>query len=100
VLTNIPEPEILSVDHTIAYKNLSESFFNSFDPEDYTRLNANAKAMLREKAQASDLMQEARLEGNQLIRIMDFIVRSAGWSLFIQSPDSNLPLPADSFLLD
>jgi hypothetical protein len=98
VLTNIPEPEILSVDHTIAYKNLSESFFNSFDPEDYTRLNANAKAMLREKAQASDLMQEARLEGNQLIRIMDFIVRSAGWSLFIQSPDSNLPLPADSLL--
>ena len=54
--------------------------------------------MLREKAQASDLMQEARLEGNQLIRIMDFIVRSAGWSLFIQSPDSNLPLPADSLL--
>lgn len=98
VLSNIPEPEILSVDHTIAYKNLSESFFNSFNPEDYTRLNANAKAMLREKARGSDLMQEARLEGNQLIRIMDFIVRSAGWSLFIQTPDSRVPLPADSLL--
>ncbi|WP_282775849.1 DUF4230 domain-containing protein [Phaeodactylibacter xiamenensis] len=98
VLSHIPEPEILSVDHTIAYKNLSESFFNSFAPEDYTRLNANAKAMLREKAKGSDLMQEARLEGNQLIRIMDFIVRSAGWSLFIQTPGSNVPLPADSLL--
>ncbi|MEQ8704287.1 MAG: DUF4230 domain-containing protein [Phaeodactylibacter sp.] len=99
ILSHIPEPEILSVDHSIAYKNLSESFFNSFAPEDYTRLNANAKAMLREKARESELMQEARLEGNQLIRIMDFMVRSAGWSLFVQHPGQNTPVPADSLLL-
>lgn len=99
LLSHIPEPEILSVDHTIAYKNLSESFFNSYGPEDYTRLNANAKAMLREKARESKLMQDARLEGNQLIRIMDFIVRSAGWSLFIEAPGSDAPVPADSLLL-
>lgn len=100
VLSHIPEPEILSVDHSIAYKNLSESFFNSFGPDDYTRLNANAKAMLREKVQDSELMQKAQLEGNQLIRIMDFIVRSAGWSLYIQQSDDKGPIPADSLLLD
>lgn len=99
VLSEIPAPEILSVDHSIAYKNLSESFFNSFGPEDYTRLNANAKAMLREKAQESKLMQEAQLEGNQLIRIMEFIVRSAGWTLYIEETGRNEPLPVDSFLL-
>lgn len=95
ILSNIPAPQILSIDHELAYKNLSESFFNSFSPEDYTRLNANAKAVLRQKAQESRLMDEARLEGNQLIEIMDFIVRSAGWTLLLEQPGRD-PLPLDS----
>ncbi|NBC06031.1 MAG: DUF4230 domain-containing protein [Bacteroidetes bacterium] len=86
ILSNIPEPEILSIDHNLEYKNLTESFFNSFEPEDYTALNANAKAVLRQKAEESRLMQEARLEGNQLIRIMQFIVESAGWTLVVEQP--------------
>lgn len=100
VLSNIPEPQILSVDHSIAYKNLTESFFNSFDPEDYTRLNANAKAMLKEKAQDSELMKKARFEGNQLIDIIDFIVRSAGWTLWVHPADQTAPVPIDSLLLN
>ena len=86
ILSNIPEPDILSIDHDLEYKNISESFFNSFGPKDYTALNANAKAVLREKARESRLMQEAQLEGNQLIRIMQFIVESAGWTLVVEQP--------------
>jgi hypothetical protein len=86
ILSNIPEPEILSIDHDLEYKNLTESFFNSFEPEDYTALNANAKAVLRKKAQESRLMKEASLEGNQLIRIMQFIVESGGWTLVVEQP--------------
>lgn len=95
ILSNIPVPQILSIDHELAYKNLTESYFNSFSPEDYTRLNANAKAVLRQKAQESRLMDEARLEGNQLIEIIDFIVRSAGWTLLLEQPGRE-PLPLDS----
>lgn len=95
LISNIPEPEILSVDHQVAYKNLSESFFNTFSAEDYTRLNANAKAMLAQKAQESRLMQEAALEGNQLLEIMKFIVEAAGWTLAVEQP-AGAVVPIDS----
>lgn len=96
LLSNIPEPEILSIDHSIAYKNLSESFFNTFTAEDYTRLNANAKAMLKAKARESDLMRAAELEGNQLINVISFIVKSAGWQLQVEQPGRQPPVPYDS----
>lgn len=98
ILDSIPKPEILSIDHTLEYENLTESFFNSFDADDYTRLNANAKAVLRKKAQESRLMQEARLEGNQLLRIMQFIVESAGWKLVVNRPGQP-GMPLDSLQL-
>ncbi len=100
LLSNIPEPEVLSIDHSITYKNLSESFFNTFTAEDYTRLNANAKAMLKSKARESDLMREAELEGNQLINIISFIVKSAGWQLQVEQPGRPSPVPFDSLQLD
>lgn len=85
ILSNLPAPEILSIDHDLEYKNLTESFFNSFEPEDYTALSANAKAVLRQKAKESRLMQEAEFEGNQLLHIMQFIVESSGWTLVVKS---------------
>jgi hypothetical protein len=59
IISNLPEPEILSIDHELAYKNLEESYFNSFSPEDYTRISKNAKAVLAEKAKESGLIEEA-----------------------------------------
>jgi len=98
ILDSIPQPEILSIDHSLEYENLTESFFNSFDADDYTRLNANAKAVLREKAKESRLMEEARLEGNQLLQIMQFIVESAGWTLVVNTPGQPA-MPLDSLQL-
>ncbi len=98
ILSNLPEPEILSIDHELRYQNLSESYFNSFTAEDYTRLNANAKEVLRQKALESRLMQEAEFEGNQLLRIMEFMVESAGWELLIEQGNQP-PRPLDSLRL-
>ena len=38
-LTNVPEPEILAIDHDITYENIDESWFHSFTAEDFTALN-------------------------------------------------------------
>jgi len=80
-LSNLPEPEILSIDHQVEYRNLEESFFNSFSAEDYTDLNKNAKEMLREKVQDSNLMDEARSQGNQMLDVIRFMAESMGWTV-------------------
>ena len=80
-LSNLPEPEILSVDHEVSYENLSESWFNSFSADDYTQLNKNAKEVLRRKAEEGKLLEDARLQGDQLIEAIRFMVESSGWKL-------------------
>ena len=81
VLTNLPEPSILAIDHEISYRNLEESFFNSFSPEDYTQLNRNAKEVLRRKAEESNLLDKAREEGNAMLDAITFMAKSIGWEV-------------------
>jgi len=98
IIGNLPEPRVLSIDHEVEYKNLEESFFNSFTPDDYTRINKNAKAVLRQKAEESRLIDEARKEGNQMLDVMRFMVESSGWELVVER--NGMIVPADSLLLD
>jgi len=95
ILSNLPEAEIISIDHELEYKNLEESFFNSFSPEDYTRISKNAKAALAQKARESGLLEEAEKQGNQMIDIMRILVEAAGWQLLIEQ-QPGIRLPADS----
>ncbi|MCB0580534.1 MAG: DUF4230 domain-containing protein [Phaeodactylibacter sp.] len=96
VIGNLPEPRILSIDHEVEYKNLEESFFNSFTPEDYTRINKNAKAVLRQKAEESSLVGEASRQGNQMLDVMRFMVESAGWELVVER--QGVEIEVDSLL--
>jgi hypothetical protein len=82
-VSNLPQPEILSIDHEVKFTNMDESFFNGFTKEDYTRLGQNAKAMLREKAVQEKLLEEASGQGNQMLDAMRFMVESAGWKLVL-----------------
>lgn len=83
-LSNLPEPEILSIDHQVAFRNLEESWFNSFTAEDYTSLSANAKEVLRQKVLESHLLDRAREQGNRMIDVIRFMAESAGWSVELE----------------
>lgn len=86
-LSNLPQPDILAVDHELAYRNLEESFFNSFTVEDYTQLNRNAKEVLRKQAHESGLLEKARAEGNTMLESIRFMVENMGWNLeYEQAP--------------
>ena len=85
ILRNLPEPEILSIDHELKYNQLEESFFNGFTPEDYTLLNKNAKEMLKKKALESKLLDEAREQGNQLLGVIIYMAESVGWTVEIEN---------------
>lgn len=91
-LSNLPEPEVLSIDHQVQYRNLEESFFNSFSAEDYTSLNHNAKEMLRQKVEESDLMEKARSQGNQMIDVIRFMAESLGWTVQLKKAVAPVPI--------
>jgi hypothetical protein len=91
-LFNLPQPSILAIDHEIKYRNLEESYFNSFSPEDYTQLNKNAKDVLRKKAYESGLLTEAQEQGNAMLSALEFMVEGIGWTLIVE-PSSALPPP-------
>lgn len=90
-LSNLPEPEILAIDHEMIYRNLEESWFNSFTAEDYSLLNKEAKDRLRDEALRSKLMDEARLEGNTLIEAIRFLAQGAGFEVLMEGERPAVP---------
>jgi len=90
VISNLPEPEILAIDHEVEFENMKESYFNSFTKDDYTQLSKNAKQELKKKAIMSQLMDDAKAEGNQLFEIIDILVKNSGWTLEVVQPE---PIP-------
>lgn len=91
-LSNLPEPTILAIDHEISYRDLQESFFNSFTPEDYTQLNKNAKEVLRKQAYEAGLLTEAKQQGNAMINAIRFMAEGIGWTVVI-TPSPGLTEP-------
>lgn len=83
-ITGIPPAEILSIEHDLDYYDVQEGMFNSFTPEDYNKLNANAKNFIREKAQDSDLMGQATQQRNLVFEMIRYTVETAGWQVEIE----------------
>lgn len=88
IISNLPEPQILAIDHELQYKNLEESFFNSFTAEDYTALNKDAKEKLRQKALESRLLDEAKEQGNQMLNVITYMAESVGWTVVYEENEA------------
>lgn len=80
-ISNLPKPQILSIDHDLDYYDLSQGTFNSFTAEDYTRLNQKAKEYIDRKAKESDLFQQAEAQGIQIIEIIEMMAKASGWNV-------------------
>ena len=79
VLSEFPEPEILSIEPDIQFYDVKNGLFNSFSPEDLTDLNQNAKAHIRDKIPESGLIDTAKKEALQAVLLK--IVETIGWKL-------------------
>lgn len=84
IISQLPEPSIIAIDHTLDYYDISEGTFNSFGKDDYNKLNNNAKEFIVEKAKESDLLDTANKQGNQALEMMEFIIENAGWELVVK----------------
>ena len=85
-MSALPQPQILSIDHTLDYYDISEGLFVSFTPEDYNRINQRAKDLIRDQALKSDLLPAARNQAAKMLDLIRFMVESAGWRLVIEDP--------------
>ena len=83
-IRNLPNPEIISIEHDIKYRSLDESFFNSFTPNDFTQLNKSAKAVLKQKAIEEKLFERAEEQGSEVLNVIQFMASGFGWEAKIQ----------------
>lgn len=84
VISNLPAPEILAIDHQIDFFEKDATIFWPLSNEEYLKVSKGAEEAIREAALKSELMERARTEGNELFDIMAFMVTSTGWSLEIE----------------
>jgi len=81
VLTNFPEPEVLSIEPELQYYDVKNGLFNSFSSEDLTKVNQEAKNHIKQMIPESGLMQTARKEALQAVLLVEKIVETIGWNL-------------------
>lgn len=81
IISNLPQPEIISIDHDVDYYDLSQGTFNSFSEKDYTMLNKKAKRYIEATALESPLLKSAEKQGNQVLDLVEFMVENMGWTV-------------------
>ncbi len=92
IISDLPDPEIMSIDHDLDYYDITEGTFNSFSEEDYNKMNKNAKEKVRKEANNSDLFLTAESESVQVLEIIRYMVEGAGWSLEFRPRNGTIEL--------
>lgn len=81
VISNMPSPQIISVDHDLEYFSLNEGTFTSFSSKELSEFNRTAKDTLVAAAQRSRLFDAAKEKGNDMVKLIELIAKDAGWKV-------------------
>ncbi|SHJ36138.1 Protein of unknown function [Arenibacter nanhaiticus] len=81
ILSNFPQPEILSIEPELQFYDIKNGLFNTFNPTDLTSLNREAKEHIRDKIPQSGLMETANKEALEAVLLIETIVETIGWKL-------------------
>lgn len=79
VLTQFPEPKILSVETDVKYYDKKDGLFNKFKADDLTELNKEAKEFIIEKIPESGLIHSAKKEALDSIIMIERLLETANW---------------------
>jgi len=92
IISDLPDPSIISIDHDLDYYDITEGTFNTFSEKDYTMLNRNAKEKIRQAAVSSDLLLAAEEQSNKMLDLVKFMVEGAGWELQFKPRGGLIPM--------
>ena len=81
VLTNFPEPEVLSITPEMEFYDIRNDLFNAFTPDDLTQITKEAKQHILDKVPESGLLDKARREALEAVLLIEKIVETIGWRL-------------------
>lgn len=79
-LLGMDKPKLLALEHDVDYYDLEEGTFNTFSAADHTRINAQAKELIRGKVAASGLYAAAEAQRNEMLQVLKAVVENAGWA--------------------
>jgi hypothetical protein len=80
-ITNVPTPEIISVDHELDYFSLDNGYFVSFSTKEMSAFDDVAKDTLIAAAKRTRLFETANEKGNDVLKLIELIVKDAGWEV-------------------
>ncbi len=81
IIGPLPKPQILSIDHDLDYYDVTEGTFNSFNADDYNKLNKQAKDFIIGKIGESDLSKKAEEQKNDVMNTIRTMVEAVGWKV-------------------
>lgn len=81
ILTNFPQPELLTIETDFKYYDKREGWANPFTTSDLTDINRDAKKTIVDKIPQSGLLDKAKAEALDTILLMEKIVETIGWKL-------------------
>jgi hypothetical protein len=84
-VSNIPPPNIISIEPEISFYDIDNGVFNQFSPEDYSRLNKKAVDVIREQALKSAFMQTVNEQGSKNFESLRLLTTSLGWQLVFEN---------------
>jgi hypothetical protein len=90
VLTNFPEPELLTVETDFKYYDKREGWANPFTASDLTDITRDAKKHIVDKIPQSGLMEKANKEALDTILLIEKIVETIGWKLDYTALETNV----------
>lgn len=74
------QPELLSLEHDVDYYNIEEGTFNKFSAGDLTKVNEQAKDLIRRKVAGSGLFAAADKQKGEFLVLLRAVVENAGWT--------------------
>lgn len=96
-ISQIPEPELLSLDPDYEYYDMTEGFFNEFSTQEKTQVIRNARSFIEQKAEQSDLKNAAYAQGRHFMELIEVIAREGGYTVEYQGvPERLIPAYVDS----
>ena len=80
-LTNFPQPKLLSVETDFKYYDKKDGWANPMTAADLTEINKEAKNHIIDKVPGSGLLEEAKRQALDTIRLMEQLVATINWKL-------------------
>lgn len=80
-LVSMGRPQLLSLEHDVDYFDLEAGTFTSFTAADHSRINAQAKDLIRKAVEQSGLFEAAEIRREEMLPVLRSMVENAGWTL-------------------